>query len=52
MFPPGREGIRVVTTQLNDINARGAIVGDVFGLSGKAFDKLERIYPVVWRCPF
>ena len=43
---------RVVTTQLNDINARGAIVGDVFGLSGKAFDKLERIYPVVWRCPF
>lgn len=43
---------RVVTSELNDINARGAIVGNVFGLSGKAFDKLERIYPVIWRCPF
>jgi hypothetical protein len=43
---------RVVSTQLNDINARGDIVGNAFGLSAAAFDKLQRIYPVLWTCPF
>ena len=43
---------RVVSTQLNDINARGAIAGDVYGLTGKAFSKLRRVYPVLWTCPF
>jgi hypothetical protein len=43
---------RVVSTELHDINARGDIVGDAFGLSAAAFDKLQRIYPVLWTCPF
>jgi hypothetical protein len=43
---------RVVSTQLHDINARGDIVGDAFGLSAAAFDKLQRVYPVLWTCPF
>ena len=42
----------VVITQLNDINARGAIVGNVFGLAAKDFGELRRIYPVLWNCPF
>jgi hypothetical protein len=42
----------VVSTQLNDINARGAIVGNVFGLKAKDFGALERVYPVLWKCPF
>ena len=42
----------VVVTQLNDINARGAIVGDVAGLTAKDFGALSRIYPVLWKCPF
>ena len=50
--PRATRGHRVVSTQLNDINARGAIVGDVFGLSAAAFDKLQRVYPVLWTCPF
>ena len=43
---------RVVSTQLNDINARGAIVGDVYGLTAADFSKLRRVYPVLWTCPF
>ena len=42
----------MVITQLNDINARGAIVGDVSGLTAKDFGELSRIYPVLWKCPF
>jgi hypothetical protein len=42
----------VVVTPLNDINNHGAIVGNVFGLAGKAFDKLRRIDPVLWTCQF
>ena len=42
----------VVITFLNDINARGAVVGDVYGLAGKDFSKLRAVYPVVWTCPF
>jgi probable HAF family extracellular repeat protein len=43
---------RVVIAQLNDINARAAIVGNVYGLAGKEFSKLRRVYPVLWTCPF
>ena len=43
---------RVVSTQLNDINARGAIVGDVYGLAAEEFSALRRVYPVFWTCPF
>lgn len=43
---------RVVSTQLNDINARGTIAGDVYGLAARSFDALRRVYPVVWRCQF
>jgi probable HAF family extracellular repeat protein len=42
----------VVVTSLNDINARGDIVGNVYGLSGKDFSKLRRIDPVLWTCSF
>jgi hypothetical protein len=42
----------VVVTNLNDVNARGTIVGNVYGLSGAAYSKLRRIDPVVWRCQF
>jgi probable HAF family extracellular repeat protein len=42
----------VLVTELNDVNARGAIVGNVYGLSGKAYDKLRRIDPVLWTCAF
>jgi probable HAF family extracellular repeat protein len=42
----------VVVTNLNDINARGDIVGNVYGLSGKDFSKLRRIDPVLWKCSF
>ena len=50
--PRAARGHRVVSTQLNDINARGDIVGNAFGLSAAAFDKLQRIHPVRWTCPF
>jgi probable HAF family extracellular repeat protein len=42
----------VRVTQLNDVNERGAIVGNVYGLAGKAYDKLRRIDPVLWTCAF
>ena len=42
----------VLTTALNDINAHGAIVGNVYGLAGKDYSKLRRIDPVLWTCPF
>jgi probable HAF family extracellular repeat protein len=42
----------VVVTELNDINSHGAIVGNVYGLAGKAFNKLRRIDPVLWTCAF
>jgi uncharacterized membrane protein len=42
----------VVVTNLNDINDRGDIVGNVYGLSGKDFSKLSRIDAVVWKCAF
>jgi uncharacterized membrane protein len=42
----------VVVTQLLDINARGAIVGNVYGLAAAAYGELRHIYPVLWTCPF
>jgi hypothetical protein len=42
----------VLVTNLNDINQRGAIVGNVFGLTGKDYSKLRRIDPVLWTCAF
>jgi probable HAF family extracellular repeat protein len=40
----------VLATNLNDINNRGAIVGNVFGLSAPEYSKLRRIDPVLWTC--
>ena len=40
----------VLATSLNDINNRGAIVGNVYGLAGKDYSKLRRIDPVLWTC--
>ena len=42
----------MVVTDLNDINNRGDIVGNVYGLDAKDFSALRRIDPVLWRCPF
>ena len=50
--PAAARAHRVVSTQLNDINARGSIVGDVYGLAAPDFSKLRRVYPVVWSCAF
>ena len=42
----------MVVTNLNDINARGDVVGNVYGLARPDYEALRRIDPVVWRCPF
>ena len=42
----------MVVTNLNDINNRGDIVGNVYGLEAKDYSKLRRIDPVLWRCAF
>jgi hypothetical protein len=42
----------VVIAYPGDINARGNVVGNVYGLRANAFSALRRIYPVVWTCPF
>jgi probable HAF family extracellular repeat protein len=42
----------VLVPALNDINNRGAIVGNVYGLSAPTYDKLRRIDPVLWTCQF
>jgi hypothetical protein len=47
-----RRANRVLVPQLNDINNRGAIVGNVFGLSAPAYSKLRRVDPVLWTCAF
>jgi probable HAF family extracellular repeat protein len=47
-----RKANPVVVAELNDINERGAIVGNAYGLSAKAYDKLRRIDPVLWTCAF
>jgi probable HAF family extracellular repeat protein len=51
-IPSASQKSRVVITDLNDINNRGDIVGNVYGLDAKDFSKLRRIDPVLWTCPF
>jgi len=51
-IPAASQKSRVVITALNDINSRGDIVGDVYGLSAKDYSTLQRIDPVLWTCPF
>jgi len=51
-IPAASRRSRVVVTDLTDINNRGDIVGDVYGLAGKDFSKLRRIDPVLWTCAF
>ena len=43
---------RVVIAYVTDINNRGNIVGNVYGLAAKDFGALRRIHPVVWKCSF
>ena len=50
--PAAAEKSRVVVTNLNDINNRGDIVGNVYGLDAKDYSKLRRIDPVLWTCAF
>ena len=47
-----RRANRVLVPQLNDVNNRGSIVGNVYGLTGPDFSKLRRIDPIVWTCAF
>ena len=51
-IPRAARGSRVVIGYVNDINERGDVVGDVYGLAARSFDALRRIDPVVWTCPF
>ncbi len=50
--PAGARKSRVVVTNLNDINNRGVIVGNVYGLAGGDYSQLRRIDPVLWTCAF
>jgi hypothetical protein len=42
----------VAVAQLNDINSRGTIVGNAFGLSAPEYSALQGIYPTIWTCQF
>ena len=42
----------VVIGYATDINNRGNVIGDVYGLSAKEFSALRRIDPVLWTCAF
>jgi probable HAF family extracellular repeat protein len=42
----------VLVPALNDVNNRGAIVGNVYGLASKDYASLRRIDPVLWTCQF
>ena len=50
--PASTRANRVLVTEINDVNDRGAVVGNVFGLSAPAYSALRRIDPVLWTCPF
>jgi hypothetical protein len=50
--PPASRVNPVLVTALDDINAHGQFVGNVYGLSAPAYDKLRRIDPVLWTCAF
>ncbi len=49
---PYRERTRWSSRSSTTSNARGAIVGNVYGLAAETFSELRRIYPVLWTCPF
>lgn len=51
-IPAAARKSRVVVTALNDINNRGDIVGNIYGLTAKDYSKLSRIDPVLWSCAF
>ncbi len=51
-IPAAARKSQVVVTNLNDINNRGDIVGNVYGLAAKDYSALRRIDPVLWTCPF
>jgi probable HAF family extracellular repeat protein len=51
-IPAASRKSRVVVASPTDINNRGDVVGNVYGLAGKDFSKLRHIDPVLWRCPF
>ena len=42
----------VTVVELNDLNDRGAIVGNVYGLAAKDYGALRSITPVLWSCAF
>jgi probable HAF family extracellular repeat protein len=47
-----RRASPVLVPQLNDINDRGAIVGNVYGATRENYGSIRRIDPVVWTCQF
>jgi hypothetical protein len=51
-IPAAARSSQVVVAQLNDINSRGDVVGNVYGLTAKDYSKLRRIDAVIWRCAF
>ena len=51
-IPAGARVNPVLVTNLNDVNNRGAVVGNVFGLAAKDYSALRRIDPVLWTCAF
>jgi probable HAF family extracellular repeat protein len=51
-IPAATQKSSVVVTTLTDINGRGDIVGNVYGLSAPEFSALKRIDAVLWRCAF
>ena len=51
-MPAAARGLPVIVSAPNDINTRGAIVGNVYGLPRKDYGKLRRMHAVLWRCQF
>ena len=51
-IPAASRANPVLVTSLNDVNNRGAVVGNVFGLAAKDYSALRRIDPVLWTCAF
>jgi probable HAF family extracellular repeat protein len=51
-IPAAARESRVTVAAVNDINNRGDIVGNVFGLTARDYSKLSRIDPVLWSCAF
>ncbi len=46
----GRTGLLLGALGVADVNNRGEIVGDVFGLTAEDYSKPRRIDPVLWSC--